>query len=55
MQEHSINLGHYIQCQYTSILFTKYSHVDYIIREAIEIKLHPNNINTEDGLCLSKA
>jgi hypothetical protein len=49
--EHSINLGH----QDTSILFTKSRYMDLIIREAIEIELHPNNMNTEDGLRLDRS
>jgi hypothetical protein len=29
--------------------------MDCIIREATEIELQPNNMNREDGFCLSKA
>jgi hypothetical protein len=47
--EHSINLG-----QHTAILSTKPRYIDCIIREVIEIELHPNSVNREDGFCLSK-
>jgi hypothetical protein len=53
--EHSINLGHHIQLQNTIILSTKPRYKDRIIREAIEIELHPNNMNRDDGYCLSKS
>jgi hypothetical protein len=53
--EHSINLGHCIQLQDTSILAKKLRCMDRIIREAIEIKLHPNNMNREDGFSLSRS
>jgi hypothetical protein len=38
-----------------SILATKARYMDRIIGEAIEIELHPNNMNREVGFCLSKA
>jgi hypothetical protein len=44
MAEHSINLGHCIQLYHTTTLSTKpiyMMYMDHIIREAIEIELHP--------------
>jgi hypothetical protein len=54
LAEHTINLGHRIQLQNTTILSTKPKYMHRTIREAIEIELNPNNMNREDGFCLSK-
>jgi hypothetical protein len=52
--EHSIEFEHHIQFHNTSILTTKSHYMDHIIMMAIEIELHPNNMNRETGFCLSK-
>jgi hypothetical protein len=53
--EHSIDQGHRIQFHNYSILATKTRYMDRIVRAAIEIDLHPYNINREGGLCFSKS
>jgi hypothetical protein len=45
--EQSVDLGHRIQFHNTSILGTKTRYMDRIVREAVEIELHPNKMNTE--------
>jgi hypothetical protein len=51
----SISRGHRIQLQNTKILSTQSRYMDRLIKEAIEIELHLNNMNREDGLVLSQS
>jgi hypothetical protein len=53
MAKNSINLGHCIKLHDKTILPTKTINMDQMIREAIKIELHPDNMGREDGLHLS--
>jgi hypothetical protein len=49
--EYSVDLGLGIQFHNTSILAIKTRYMDRIVWKAIEIELHPNNMNREVGFC----
>jgi hypothetical protein len=53
--EHSIEAGHNIDFNNITILDKVTGYMDRIVKEAIEIRLHPNNFNRDRGFTLSRA
>jgi hypothetical protein len=53
--EHSIETGHNIDFNNIMILEKVTGYMNHLVKEAIEICLHPNNFNRDGGLNLSQA
>jgi hypothetical protein len=50
-----VNHNHLIKFQDTWIFSTVPGYMDYLIREGVELELHTDNMNREDGLTLCRA
>lgn len=53
--EHAINMGHRIKFGETAILARSSNFWERVVREAVEIRLEPNNMNRDSGIQLSPA
>jgi hypothetical protein len=51
--EQSIDTAHRIDFNDTSKLCTPTRYMDRLVKDAIEIRLHPNNFNTDEGFSVS--
>jgi hypothetical protein len=53
--QHALETGHRVEFNKTCRLARTKGYMDRIIKEAIEIKLHPDNINRDGGYILNRA
>jgi hypothetical protein len=53
--EHCSQTGHIIDFEEATILVRSMGYMDRLVKEAIEMRLHPNNFNRDSGLMLNHA
>jgi hypothetical protein len=53
--EHRFGTGHNIGFHNTSILDKATGYIDHMLREAVEIRLHPNNFSRDLGFTLNQS
>jgi hypothetical protein len=53
--EHSTESGHRIESPETKVLAKTSGYMDELVRETVDVKLHPDNINREEGFKHIKA
>jgi hypothetical protein len=53
--EHSIDEGHHMNSEDTILLARMAGCVDHLVKEAIEIWLHPDNFNRHTGFTVSQS
>jgi hypothetical protein len=54
MAEHRFDTGHNIDFKGIAILDKATGYMDHVIKEPIDIRLHPNNFNRDGGFTLSR-
>jgi hypothetical protein len=52
MSKHSISEGHCFNFKAAKALVRTAGYMDHIVKEAIEIQLHPDNFNSDMGFTL---
>jgi hypothetical protein len=55
VEEHCLETGHRIELEEVTVLTRSAGYMDRLVKEAIEIRLHPDNFKRDNGFILSHA